>query len=201
MPDSVRRPLAVLLALAIVVGGAACSKKKTTARARATPTTAAARPISLALVAAPGTPPAVKDGTEALLRRYLDDAILAPLRSGGPAPDLNALFTAEAAPRVSTGDRAALVGEGMPGAGGGVEADVANAAITPLVVGTDVPLVVAQIDFRLRARDVEGAGVTVAHRGELTLVLESSTWRIGGYDMLATRDTPAGTTTTSAVKP
>ena len=194
MPDSARRLVAVLLALTTVVGGAACSKKKATVRAWPIPTTAAPRPISLTVVPAPGTPPAVKDGTEALLRRYLDDAILAPMRSGGPAPDLNSLFTAETAPRVGGGDRAALVGEGMPGAGGGVEADAANAAITPLVVGTEVPVVVAQIDLRLRARDVEGAGVSVAHQGELTLVLENSTWRIGGYDMLATRDTPAGGT-------
>jgi hypothetical protein len=199
VPDSARRLVAVLLALTTVVGGTACSKKKT--KARPTPTTAAPRPITLTIVPAPGTPPAVKDGTEALLRRYLDDAILAPMRSGGPAPDLAPLFSAEAAPRVNTGDRAALVGEGMPGAAGGVEADAANAAITPLVVGTEVPVVVAQIDLRLRARDVEGARVAVAHQGELTLILENSTWRIGGYDMLASRDTPAGTTTTTAVKP
>ena len=134
MPDSARRLVAVLLALTTVVGGAACSKKKVTARPRPTPTTAA-RPISLTVVSAPGTPAAVKDATEALLRRYLDDAILAPMRSGGPAPDLGPLFTAETAPRIGAGDRAALVGEGMPSARGGVEADAANANITPLVVG------------------------------------------------------------------
>ena len=88
----------------------------------------------------------------------------------------------------------------MPSARGGVEADAANANITPLIVGDDVPLAVAKIDLRLRARNVEGAGVTVAHQGELLLVPEGTTWRIGGYDMLATRDTPAGTTTTTAVK-
>ena len=64
-----------------------------------------------------------------------------------------------------------------------------------------MPLVVAEIDLRLRARDVEGSGVTVAQHGELLLVPEGSTWRIGGYDMLVTRDTPAGTTTSTAVKP
>jgi hypothetical protein len=191
-----------VLALTTVVGGAACSSnKKVTARPRRTPTTAAARPISLTIVPSPETPAAVRDATEALLRRYLDTAILAPMRSGGPAPDLGSLFTAETAPRVSTGDRAALVGEGMPAARGGVEADAASATITPLVVGFEVPLVTAEIDLRLRARDVEGAGVTVTHHGELLLVPEGPSWRIGGYDMLATRDTPAGTTTSTAVKP
>jgi hypothetical protein len=200
VPDPARRLVAVLLALTTVVGGAACSKKKTTARPRPTRTTAAAQPITLTFAPAPETPGAVRDATEALLRRYLDDAILAPLRSGGPAPDLTALFTAETVGRAGAGDRAALVSEGMPSARGGVEADAAKATVTPLIVGDQVPLVVAQIDLRLRARNVEGAGVTVAHQGELLLVLENSAWRIGGYDMLATRETPAGTTTTTAVR-
>lgn len=202
MPDFARRLVAVVLAVTIVVGAAACStKKKAKAALRVTPTTAAARPISLTVTSAPETPAAVKDATEALLRRYLDDAILAPMRSGGPAPDLSSLFTAETAPLVSAGDRAALVGEGMPAARGGVEADAASATVTPLVVGSLVPLVTAEIDLRLRARDVEGAAVAVTHHGELLLVPEGSTWRIGGYDMLATRDTPTGTTTSTAVKP
>ena len=199
MPDSARRLVVVLLALTTLLGGAGCSKKKPTARARPT-TTVASRPITLNVAPSPDTPAAVRDATVALLQRYLDDAILAPMRSGGSAPDLGPLFTAETAPRISAGDRAAMVGEGMPRAGGGVEADAANATITPFRVGDQVPLVVAQIDLRLRARDVEGAGVTVAHQGELVLVPEGSGWRIGGYDMLATRDTPAGTTTTTAVK-
>jgi hypothetical protein len=199
VPDSARRLVAVLLALTTVVGGAACSKKKEAVR-RATPTTAAPGAINLTVVPAPNTPAEVKAATEALLRRYVDDAILAPLRSGGPAPDLGSLFTAETAPRISGGDRAALVGEGMPSARGGVEADAANATVTPLIAGGQVPLVTAEIDLRLRARDVEGAAVTVTQHGELLLVPEGPTWRIGGYDMVTTRDTPAGTTTTTAVK-
>jgi hypothetical protein len=199
VPDSARRLVVVLLALTTLVGAAGCSKKKPTARARPT-TTVASHPITLNVAPSPDTPAAVRDATVALLQRYLDDAILAPMRSGGPAPDLGPLFTAETAPRIGAGDRAAMVGEGMPRAGGGLEADAANATITPFRVGDQVPLVVAQIDLRLRARDVEGASVTVAHQGDLVLVPEGSGWRIGGYDMLATRDTPAGTTTTTAVK-
>ena len=199
MPHSARRLVVVLLALTTVAAGAGCSKKKATARARPT-TTVAAGAITLIVAPSPDTPPAVKDATVALLQHYLDDAILAPLRSGGPAPDLGALFTAETAPRISGGDRAAMVGEGMPKARGGIKADAANATITPFKVGDQVPLVVAEIDLRLLARDVEGAGVSILQHGELLLVPEGSTWRIGGYDMLATRDTPAGTTTTTAVK-
>jgi hypothetical protein len=200
VPDAARRLVVVLLALTTVVGGTACSKKKATARARATPTTAASHPISWNVAPSPDTPAAVRDATVALLQRYLDDAILAPLRSGGPAPDLGALFTGEAAPHISGGDRAAMVGEGMPKPQGGVKADAANATITPFKVRDQLPLVVAEIDLRLLARDVEGSGVNIVQHGELTLVPEGSTWRIGGYDMLVTRDTPAGTTTSTAVK-
>jgi hypothetical protein len=200
VPDSARRLVVVLLALTTVAAGAGCSKKKATARARPT-TTAAAGAITLSVAPSPDTPPAVKDATVALLQRYLDDAILAPLRSGGPAPDLGALFTAETAPRISGGDRAAMVGEGLPRADGGVEADAANATITPFKVGDQVPLVVAEIDLRLRALAVEGSGVSVFQHGELLLVPEGSGWRIGGYDMRVARDTPTGTTTSTAVTP
>ena len=93
-----------------------------------------------------------------------------------------------------------MVGEGLPRAAGGIEADAANATITPFKVGDQVPLVVAEIDVRLRALGVEGSSVSHLQHGELLLVPEGSTWRIGGYDMLVTRDTPAGTTTTTAVK-
>ena len=126
----------------------------------------------------------------ALLQRYLDDAILAPLRSGGPAPDLGALFTAETAPARQRGRSRHDGGRGAAHADGGVEADAANATITPFKVGDQVPLVVAEIDLRLRALAVEGSGVSVFQHGELLLVPEGSGWRIGGYDMRVARDTP-----------
>jgi hypothetical protein len=195
-----RRLVALLLVLVVVAGGAACSKKKAETTPRPTPTTAAPGEISLSVLPAAETPPAVKEAVEATLSRYLADAVVAPLRSGAPAPDLGPLFTAEAAARVGGADRPALVSEGLPRAVGGVEGDVTTAAITPLLAGDQVPLVAVAIDLRLRARSVEGATVNVVHQGGLVLVPDGTSWKISGYDITAVRDTPAGTTTTTAVK-
>jgi hypothetical protein len=199
VPVVTRRPLALLLAVFVAAGTAACSKQDKKARPAST-TTARTGKIVLSVLPAAGTPPAVVQAVQVTLERYLEDAVLAPLRSGGPAPDLGPLFTAETATRVGGADRPALVSEGLPRAVGGVEGDVTTAAITPLQAGDQVPLVAVAIDLRFHARDVEGATVNVAHQGELVLVPDGTTWKIGGYDMTAVRDTPAGTTTTTAVK-
>jgi hypothetical protein len=199
VPAASRRLAVILLALLVVATGTACGKKKDESE-EATPTTAAAKKISLAVLAATETPPPVKEAVVATLERYLADAVLAPLRTGKAAPDLAPLFTAETAARLGGADRAALVSEGLPRAVGGVEGHVTTAAITPLVAGDQVPLVAAAIDLRLRARNVEGAAVNVAHQGQFTLVPDATSWKISGYDMTAVRETPDGTTTTTAVK-
>jgi hypothetical protein len=200
VPVVTRRPLALLLVLFVAAGSAACSKQSEENKPRSPTTTARLGKISLSVLPAAGTPPPVTEAVKATLERYLADAILAPLRSGGPAPDLGPLFTAETAARVGGADRPALVSEGLPRATGGVEGDLTAAAITPLLAGDQVPLVAVSIDLRLRARDVEGATVKVSHQGQLVLVPDVPSWKISGYDITAVRDTPAGTTTTTAVK-
>jgi hypothetical protein len=194
-----RRLPAVLLALALAVGGAACAKKEKAKPKRPT-TTASPSPVVLRVLPAPGTPPLVAIAVQTMLRKYLADAIVAPLTSGRPAPDLTPLFTADTAARIRGFDRPALVSEGMPAATDGVVVLVATAGITPLLMGDQVPMVAAGIDLQLRARDVQGAKVDVSHKGELVLVREGTAWKIGGYDVVAVRDTPRRTTTTTAVK-
>jgi hypothetical protein len=198
VPVVTRRPLVLLFV--VLIAATACSKQSEEKRPRAPTTTARPGAISLSVLPAAGTPPAVAQAVQVTLERYLDDAILAPLRSGGPAPDLGPLFTAETAARVGGADRPALVSEGLPRAVGGVEGEVTTAAITPLFAGDQVPLVAVAIDLRLRARDVEAANVNVSHRGELVLVPDGTSWKISGYDITAVRDTPTETTTTTAVK-
>jgi hypothetical protein len=199
VPAAARRPIALLLALAFVAGGAACSKKDKASPRRAT-TTATRESVALKVLPAPGTPPLVAIAVQTMLRKYLADAIVAPLRSGKPAPDLGPLFTTDTGTRIRGFDRPALVSEGLPPARDGVIVRVATAGITPLLAGDQVPMVAAAIDLRLRARDVKGARVDVSHRGELVLMRDGSAWKIGGYDMVAVRDTPKGTTTSTAVK-
>jgi hypothetical protein len=181
----------------VAPAAAACSKDEPQAKRARSTTTEADDAIKLSILS-PAMPPGVRRGTAKLLRRYFADAILAPLESGGPAPDLGPLFTADTAARVGGGDRPALVSEGMPPASDGLKADAASAAITPLFDGDAVPFVVAQVDLRLRARGVQGAVVKVTHKGDLLLVPDGFNWKIGGYEIVATRDTPAGTTTTVA---
>jgi hypothetical protein len=195
-----RRPAALALAVALVFGAGACSKKDEATPRRST-TPASPESVALKVLPAPGTPPLVALAVQSMLRKYLADAIVAPLTSGKPAPDLTPLFTADTAVRIRGFDRPALVSEGLPEARDGVLVEVATAGITPLLVGNDVPMVAAAIDLQLRARDVEGAKVDVSHRGELVLVREGTAWKIGGYDIVAVRDTPKHTTTTTAVKP
>ena len=194
-----RRTAALVVAVALVLGAGACSKKE-----KATPrrSTTSARPESVALkvLPAPGTPPLVALAVQSMLRKYLADAIVAPLTSGQSAPDLTPLFTADTAVRIRGFDRPALVSEGLPRPRDGVLVKVATAGITPLLAGNDVPMVAAAIDLQLRARDVEGAKVDVTHRGELVLVRDGTAWKIGGYDVVAVRDTATRTTTTTAVK-
>jgi hypothetical protein len=195
----VRRPTALLLALALALGAGACSKKEKASPRRST-TTAAPESVALKVLPAPGTPPLVALAVQSMLRKYLADAIVAPLTSGTAAPDLTPLFTADTAVRIRGFDRPALVSEGLPPARDGVIVQVATAGITPLLAGDQVPMVAAAIDLKLRARDVEGAKVDVLHRGELVLVRDGTAWKIGGYDVVAVRDTPKRTTTTTAVK-
>jgi hypothetical protein len=194
------RSLAFTLTLAVIGAGAsACAKRKDEPQARAT-TTAAPESVALKVLPGPGTPPLVAIAIQNMLRKYLADAIVAPLQSGAPAPNLDGLFTPDTAVRIRGFDRPALVSEGLPAARDGVIVSVATAGLTPLLMDGRVPLVAAAIDLQLRARDVEGAKVDVSHKGDLVLVPIGASWRIGGYDVVAVRATPKKTTTTTAVK-
>ena len=198
-PSPVRFLVALLLATALVAGGSACSKQDKASPRRST-TTARAESVALTVLPAPGTPTLVALAVQTMLRKYLADAIVAPLTSGKPAPDLGPLFTPDTAARIAGFDRPALVSEGLPAARDGVVVEMATAGLTPLLAGDQVPLVAAAIDLQLRARNVEGAKVDVSHKGELVLARDGAGWKISGYDMVAVRDTPKRTTTSTAKK-
>lgn len=150
------------------------------------------------VAAAEGTPDSfgpVLDRVAAALDRYLDMAVLAPLRSGGPAEDLSPVFAGAAAERVAGPDRAALVDEGLPPLGGlvlekasakvavlagrGGEAGFATASIVTVVKGVvgTVPL-------------------TVERFGNVELEPDGATWKITGYEIRVSKDTGEHTATT-----
>jgi hypothetical protein len=144
----------------------------------------------------PPFPDDVKASVAATLDRYLQEAVLGPLRSGGPAGDLGPVFTGPARARVDGPDRAALVDEGLPAAEP-VRAETATVGLAALV-GADgaTTVVTAAVDLRLRAGDDDP--VTVARTGHLVLVPEGGGWKIDGYDVRTTRDGGDGATTTTA---
>lgn len=134
------------------------------------------------------------------LNRYLDAAVLTPLRSGGPAGDLTPLFTPLSAGRVTTvgPDRAAFIDEGLPPATD-LRRERGVATLTGLG-GRDALLSVvsAQLELRLTGR-VDGAPLTLVRTGELVLIPEGGTWRIDAWDLRVTRSL-AGVTTTTTVR-
>jgi len=136
------------------------------------------------------------------LNKYLDAAILTPLRTGGPAGDLTPFFNAPALERVVPGgpDRFVFIDENLPPVSA-LRSERAVAGLTALA-GTDgtVSVVTAGLELRLIGH-VGGTPVTIARTGELVLMPEGGKWRIDAYDMSVTRTFAEETTTTTAEHP
>lgn len=133
------------------------------------------------------------------LNRYLDAAVLTPLRTGGPAGDLSPLFNPPALARVVPGgpDRFAFIDENLPPVSD-LRSERAVAGLTALA-GQDgkVSVVTAGLDLHLVGH-VAGAPVSVVRTGEVVLMPEGNTWRIDAYDIQVTRSMADDTTTTTA---
>lgn len=132
------------------------------------------------------------------LNRYLEAAVLRPLRTGGPAGDLTPLFSPPAAARVMAvgPDRFAFIDENLPPLTD-VRKERAVAGLTGLA-GTDgvMSVVTAGLDLRLIGH-INGAPVKVVRTGELVFVPERGSWRIDAYEITVTRTLAEGTTTTT----
>lgn len=138
-------------------------------------------------------------GVLTTLNRYLEVAVLTPLRSGGPAGDLAPLFSPQAFERVAVvgPDRSAFIDEGLPPLSD-VRKEAATAGLTALA-GADgtISVVTAALDLRLIGH-IAGAPVTVVRTGELVLMPEGGTWRIDAYDLKVVRTRADDTTITTA---
>jgi hypothetical protein len=146
-------------------------------------------------------PDPVLNGVLATLNRYLDGAVVSPLRSGTAAADLPAIFTATAAQRLAGPDRATLVEEGTPGASRNAGLDDASATLTGLLDASgSISVVAAKVDVVLRA-GTSGAPTRVARSGELVLVPDGGAWRIDGYDLRVTREPVGEASSASAARP
>ncbi len=204
-----RRLGGLVAALACLLStAAACSKDGSKGAAgRATTTTEVAVAIAFRVTSfdveaaadpAEGAASAAQGGIEATITRWLDEAVLRPLRTGQPAGDIGPLFTAPTRERIATTpDRAAFVDEGLPPVSG-VTPGVATLAMIALAdPDGNIPLVAVHLELTLGGT-VEGTPLGVEHTGDLFMVPEGDGWLIDGYDVRATRATPDATTTTTA---
>jgi hypothetical protein len=211
-----RRALALIGASAALVTVAAAgaiayaSRSAPTKRAAADASTAATLPpvttFRLAGEEVPASgatslPSTVSTGVLATLNRYLDSAVITPMRSGRAAGDLSTIFTASAAQRLSGADRATLVEDVEPGAGRNGRVDEASARLTGLLdSGGSILTVAAKVDVVLRTGP-SGAETRVARSGELVLVPDGGAWRIDGYDLRVTREPVGEAAAASGARP
>ncbi len=195
--------LAVLMATAVACSGGGSEG----AAGRATSSTEPPVPIAFTIasfdVEAAADPVAgavdgARAGVEATFRRWLDEDVVAPLRSGQPAPDLRPIFTPGAGEHVSTtADRGAFVSEGLPPVSG-LTAETALLDVSGLAdLDGQIPVVNVYVQLKLQGK-AQGTPVTVEHIGDISLVPDGDQWKIDSYDVRATRDTAGTVTTTKA---
>jgi hypothetical protein len=138
---------------------------------------------------------------KAALDRYVADAVIAPLRTAMPAPDLSRVFTGNVLARITPGsaERAALVDEGFPPASSAIVPDVATALITSVAGPDEVPgLIGVHLDVKVHAVGptvefdiVRGADFVLIPDGD------AGDWKIDAFQVHASRDSRAAPTTTT----
>ena len=144
----------------------------------------------------PPFPGDVKAAVSTTLDRYLQAAVLGPLRSGLPAGDLGPVFTGPARARVDGPDRPALVDENVL-ATGDLKAETATVGLAGLA-DADGAMTVVTAAFDLRLRTDDDDPLTITRAGHLVLVRDGDGWKIDGYDVRTTREGGEGATTTTA---
>jgi hypothetical protein len=198
-----RRFLAALALAAVLVSGCSKDKKKDDAapgKPAATTTSAAPAAPTLTFTVTETNTNGTKgpdDAQLAAIKKTLDGwlaaAVVAPLHTGQPAPDLAPLFTPPAFERLADpAVRATLVDEGLPPASTSIAAEVANVLLST-VAGPDEVLAVvgARIDVKVHAVGPT-LDVDVVHQGELVLVPEADgSWKIESFALHTARDSRA----------
>lgn len=192
----------VALVAALAAGCSKDAKDDATAKKATTTTTAtaAAGPPTLQFTVTETDPNGTKPPDEAAMASikktldgWLASAVVAPLHSGQPAPDLAPLFTPAALERLADpAVRATLVDEGLPPATSAITAELANVLLSTVAGADEVLAVVgARIDVKVRAVGPT-LDVDVVHQGELVLAPEpDGSWRIESFAIHTARDSRA----------
>ncbi len=145
-------------------------------------------------------PPEIQNAVIATLGRYVEGALIEPIREGKPAADIAAIFDAAAATRLEGPDRSLLFDEGLPEVTKSFQPTAQPVTITALSDGTGTFVIAtASLVYEAKLETDEGT-VTVNRTAELTMVPEPDAWKITGYDVIVARDGPGiqATTTTAA---
>jgi hypothetical protein len=182
----------VPLVLLGACGGGGSSKTKTT-KPPAINSTVALR-LSGATVASTGRdvqfPTELRDRAVQIVNRYVEAAVVTPLRTGAPATNLAAIFAPDAAARLAGPDHAVLTDDGAPKITGSITPAKAEFALTGLGDSSgDVVLVSAALALDLTA-PVAGGSLHIVRTGDLLLAGDGGTWRVAGFDMNVARTGP-----------
>jgi hypothetical protein len=202
--------------IALVALGGCTAKHPKSAAGQSTTTTAKVEKnfpvvhVALAPLDANNTKPAGDDviaKVQATLDRYVADAVVAPLRTAAPPPDLSAVFTGNVLARITPGspERASLVDEGFPAASTAITPDAANAVITSVAGPDEVPgLIGVHLDLKIHAVGPT-ADFDVVHSADFVFIddADAGEWKIDAFQAHAGRDSrpPATATTTKKSKP
>lgn len=145
----------------------------------------------------PETVEQAKAAAVSTLNSYLKIAVLDPLGSAAPVGDLTPVVTESVSNRLAGPDRAALLDEGLPKMEG-IRADRAGVDLTVMAgQAGEILMVAADVELKLRGT-ADGTPLAIDRTGEFLLVPAGGAWKIDGYRIHVTRDTPGGATTTTA---
>jgi hypothetical protein len=208
-----RAARALGLAAVVVVGLSACSSSAADRPRPPSATVGETPPVDLPttprfLVEGPevvgfggGTEidPIIRTRVNNLLDKYLNNAMLVPLKNGSPVGDLSQMFAGPALERAAGPDRGALLDEGA-GRLADVDVEDASAKLIALVGPNGVAVLNAGIHVAVSGQTDAGP-VAVERSGELRLAPEGEAWKIVGYDIRVDRATPEALTTTTAATP
>lgn len=138
-------------------------------------------------------PREVRDGVVGAVTSYVQRATLDPMATGGEAADVGEVFTRRAAERLSTGDRATLVDEGLPPSRpvGRPAADLRLVALAGAGGGVELVTVTLLVD--VQAMTADGRAVLVNRVGELTLASDGRRWLVDSYAMSVERQVEQAT--------
>ena len=203
-----RRLLCVAFVVPVALALGACSSGSASESDDA-PTTSTTVPAATVLlqqgetvVASAGPEVALDDATrQAVLdatQRYVDDAVLAPLAQGAVGPNYAALFDAPVSANATGPDRAALTDEGIT-----TVTAAPTVTATPVrfdaLANRDGATELVATSFTLDVRGETAAGpITLQRTTELTFAPVNGTWLVTAYRVGVTRQTPDGTTSTTA---